>query len=1058
MLEFGAGDTNFEALVDSGAMVNTIPSKIWEIMKHSANVSKINEYPREKLTAYASKSTLELECAFEADLYVSGSTQTAKGTKFYVVKGTEVALIGYPTAKALNLLQLGIAQQDAVCTIFKTLEEINAQNQGKFPKIPNVSVKIQTDDSVAQKQIIRYRIPKAMEKEATKRLDAMEKAGIIEKADAEDLEITWVSPMMLVAKGPNDFRLVIDYRHVNKCIVRHPYPMPTMEQIWAQIPQGKDLFFTKLDLSDAFHHIELSEEARRLTTFMTAKGMMRFTRLPFGLSCSPEIFQREMEKIFAGTLGVVIYMDDILVFAESQEELHSRVEHVKEKLRASNMTINEKKSEYDQKSIEFLGMTIDSKGVRPTKSRIADIKNFKRPQNVTELRSFLGLVTFVSPFLTNFSDRTETLRKLITARAPKARINVLNLKLGKYKRKFMMREEIVNNKGQKLAWNDEHQKAFEDLKKAVCDDIIYRGFYSERDETFLYTDASPWGLGATLVQRDAAGSYRIISCASKSLTETERRYPQIQREALAIVWGMEHFIYYLLGKKFTLRADNKPLQHIIEHKKLRDDGKRILSRAEGWFMRLEYFDFKFEHISGESNIADVPSRLVQTGDDNIKTDPKAEAGICSLTTHITPIVEQQLALTNDEVRKEVLSDKSIQLIIEHLVDEGKWPEEIRMFQKFRSELHLRSGVLMKSHKVILPRLLKERALRIAHVGHPGISTMKNVLRQGLWWHRMDADIEEFVKSCPACQLIKESNTPAPIVKTALPRKPFENVDMDLVTTSQEKGWKALVLIDRYSRFLVTAAMTKTDVVAVKNVLTRIFQIYQVPKILKADNGPPFNSLELKAWLKTRWGTDLENTTPLNPTENGLVERAMQGINRIAKAAKLEKRSWQEMLAEYTAAYNSWPHHSTRLPPNTLMFGRRTRGTLPDWINDESQIDDERLRERDARTKERRNLREDKKRGARENPFVKGDKVLVAQKPTDKLDTVYKNARYVVEAVEGVGRLQLREEGTGKSLTRNVKHVKRLRERNVSDEPTDMTEKRQKIADDTESWCQKSYFP
>lgn len=222
---------------------------------------------------------------------------------------------------------------------------------------------------------------------------------------------------------------------------------------------------------------------------------------------------------------------------------------VKTALDVNNLEVNESKSQYDKSSIEFLGFILDGSGILPTQKRISDIKLFKKPNDVAELRSFLGMLTFISPFIKNFSHKTKVLRDLIAAKS-------------------------------KFNWTKEHQNAFENLKTAAEQDLIKRGYFNENDDTILYTDASPWGLGAVLVQKSNSGEHRVIACASKSLTETEGRYPQLHREALGIVWGMERFVYYLLGKKFTLRSDSKALKFMIENKNHKDIGKRIMSRAE----------------------------------------------------------------------------------------------------------------------------------------------------------------------------------------------------------------------------------------------------------------------------------------------------------------------------------------------------------------------------------------------------------------------------------------------------------------------------------------------
>ncbi|XP_055604152.1 uncharacterized protein K02A2.6-like [Uranotaenia lowii] len=312
-----------------------------------------------------------------------------------------------------------------------------------------------------------------------------------------------------------------------------------------------------------------------------------------------------------------------------------------------------------------------------------------------------------------------------------------------------------------------------------------------------------------------------------------------------------------------------------------------------------------------------------------------------------------------------------------------------------------------------------------------MSTMKNLLRQGLWWLGIDRDVEKFVRSCPHCQLVTANSKPLPITAIELPNNPWDYVSMDFWSTSEIHHLKALILIDNYSRFLVAMPMEKSDTETVKKSLKRVFETYYLPKTLKADNGPPFNSVELKNWLQQHWGIKLIHSTPLNPTENGLVERSMQGITKISSIAKLEKRNWKEVLAEYVAAYNSWPHHVTKVPPAELMFGRVVRGVLPNTKTDFKQGNDDELRERDQLAKFQRNSREDRRRRAQELHIAPGDTVLVAQQKRDKTDTVYKNAFHEVKEITGAGRVTVTDMVSNKTFDRNVKALKKFVER----EPT-----------------------
>lgn len=666
------GEEQFTFMVDSGATVNTITSSGWRSIKRNCRsvVQDVVLYPEEMLNSYASRQPLEVECSFRAHIGVARQPRIL--AKFFVVKGTSLSLLSYETAHSLKLITIRqpSPEDSAVATVFSVStsnhkREIESEdNKGKeeFPKVRIGPVKFRIDESVVPKQIIRYNIPKAFEPATNDRLRSMEERGIIERADKEGDRITFVSPLVLVPKGLNDFRIVVDYREVNKAIIREPYPMPSLDKIWTDIPNGT-MFFTKLDLKDAYFHVELDQSVRTYTTFMTTNGLMRFTRLAFGLSCAPEQFQRVMEKLLMPCRNIIIYLDDILIYGSTLDELRQHVAAVERVLRENNLTINEAKSMYDQTTVDFLGFTLSGSGILPAKKKISDILMFKRPTDSSEVRSFLGMLTFISPFIVNFSHKTKRLRDLLAGST-------------------------------KFNWTDQHQHAFDALKEEAENDLIQRGYFNERDHTILYTDASPWGLGAVLVQEDEnSGDRRIIACASKSLTPAECRYPQLHREALGIVWGMEKFVYYLLGRRFTLRSDNEALMFMKMGKNRKDVGKRILSRADGWLLRIDHFYYDFEHVAGKDNIADAASRMGAKRDDPQFGLRKEPHELCAVTASPDVINEQLLALTNEDVKKELLEDEELQAVIEWLEKKEKWPAHIARFQPFQNEMYMQGEML-----------------------------------------------------------------------------------------------------------------------------------------------------------------------------------------------------------------------------------------------------------------------------------------------------------------------------------------------------------------------------
>lgn len=596
-------------MIDSGADVNIIGGDDWKRLRQDFRTGHAKLEPIElsnsnDLRSYASTKPISVKCGFRAQLEVIGCTKPSVVAEFLVVTEGRRSLLSRSTASDMKLLKMGAS-----------VNSCEASEQARvFPKVPGVLVKFSVDKSIPPVRNAYYNVPAAFRENARKRLEDMEKQGIIERVTTAP---NWISGMSAVAKGKDDFRLVVNMRAPNRAIKREYFRLPLLEEMRIKLFGAK--FFSKLDLTNAFYHLELHEESRDLTTFLSENGMFRFTRLMFGVNCAPEIFQREMSRILRGVENIIVYIDDVLIFADSLENLRKSVAKVIEILEANNLTINPKKCEFDQSRIKFIGHELDENGFNIEETKIKDIRKFRHPSSVSELRSFLGLASFVSPYIKGFADIASPLWAVTSA-------NEWN-------------------------WGPEQEKAFELMKEQIVNCTTSLGYFAADQKTILYTDASPNALGAVLVQQVHDRHPRIISFASKSLTPTEKRYPQNQREALAAVWAVEHFAYFLLGRSFTLRTDAQGFAFILNRS--REDSKRALNRADGWALRLSPYDFNVEYVRGRDNIADPSSRLYE-GDDG-----PFEENVSPW--EIAPLEANQLRfLTEDEIKKATVDDQQLQ--------------------------------------------------------------------------------------------------------------------------------------------------------------------------------------------------------------------------------------------------------------------------------------------------------------------------------------------------------------------------------------------------------------
>ena len=980
------GNQPAEFLIDSGAKVNTVTTTIYKKLlednrRHLFDIQMDNGT---ELKAYATSNVLKIVCTFKAWIEVRDAMKPTKFTTFYVVEGANVSLLSFETSAAMDLLKIGLE--------INLLEMGPMQaNMESFPKMPMPPIKIKVDRELTPVQSCRYNIPLALEAGVRQKISEMLQKGIIEPAN----QPTWISAMHVVPKGTSDFRIVVDLRDVNKAIAREPYPMPQLEKVFNNIRGAR--YFTKLDLKSAYHHIELHPESRKLTAFMTDIGVLQFTRLPFGINCAPELFQRIMESLFRNRQGLVVFLDDILIYAQTLEELRERTNIVMDILSKNCLSLNTEKCVFEKTKMDFIGFTIDENGLMPAAERVEAVVNFEVPKNKTDLRSFLGMAQFLSPFIKGLSTLTAPLRQLLA-------------------------------KNKKCEWEKEQQIAFGEIKNAVANHIVKRGIFDPDLETELVADASPVGLGAMLVQVTASEDKRLIACASKSLTETEQKYPQTQREALAIVWSVEKFYYYLLGKPFTLVTDHEALKFIFGEEARIKPG-RIMSRAEGWALRLAPYMFTVKTIEGKMNIADPASRMLLRSEEPAFDQNPGPHELFSVTADINEIQNNWPSLTWNKICKANEDDDEIRLVKQWMKKTDKrWPEEIIRWQAFKDQLFERvDGIVMKLDKMVLPKALRNEALKIVHKGHAGMSKMKNLLRRYVWWLGMDRDVESFVKKCFPCQAVSRLPPPEPIELTNLPDKPWNYVAIDF--HSPDMARHILVITDCYSRYLITIPMKKTNTEALKGVLERIFGIYGHPKTIKSDNGPPFNSAELREWLKNQ-NVKLIHTTPWMPTENGMVERQNQGIKKALECAEIEKVAWEDALRCYTSAYNSWAHDATLSPPAELFFGRPLQGWLPDPLaTKRTEKEDGEIRDNDRIKKYMRNIYQDKRRCAKASDVGVGDTVLIWNTRLKNGKGGFETTKYVITQREG-SRLTVRDQKTGSEWIRSTKHAIKV----AGDEP------------------------
>lgn len=977
--------------VDSGAQVNTITKSTFEKILQKQSSSKklidISYTPKKSLRAYAANANIEVIATFSAELFIS-KDRPVHIEKFYVVNEKR-ALLGFNTATRYSVLIVGLK---IPVSIFYTdnnwpceIASVNnvCSTPKIFPKFNVPPVVLYYDKLMPPSRNVFTHIPAAYKELTKSKLEELLTSGIIEVV-TEKMDRSFCSSLLVVPKGQDDIRLVVDLRGPNKCIHRTPFRMPTFEEILMNLHGAN--YFSTIDLKSAFFHVVLDESCRHLTNFFSGEVMYRCCRLPFGLCNAPDIFQEIMQSIIlTGCKGVVNYLDDILVIGKTKEEHDENLKKVMAQLQDHNVEINMDKCSLNRQEVIFLGFRLSKEGWSIEENKIQAIKNFRKPQTQNEVKSFLGLINFIEKFIPQRADKTRHLRQLARA--------------------------------DHFYWTPEHDEEYEFLTTTAWKTIQTLGYYNRDDVTELFVDASPHGLGAVLVQFDLNSKPRVIACASKALTPTEMRYPHTQKEALAIVWGVEKFSAYLISIPFTIRSDAESNEFIFSG--MHRIGKRAISRAEAWSLRLQPYNFTVKRIPGNDNLADALSRLVK------QPQPATESFDDTAVRHLLYLLDAgNIDISWHEIETHAENDEE-QIEVRESLQTGIWIKQLRCYECQAKYFHTLGALIFKGDRVVLPQSLRAKAMQTAHEGHMGAASMKRILRNHFWWPGLSKDVENCIKRCKTCLSLSRKNAPLPLTSRELPDGPWEILQIDFFADQDFGYGKFLVVVDTYSRYLHVIEMKSMDAEATNKALMQIFSIWGYPQAIQSDNGPPFQSDNfVKSWEDR--GVKIYKSIPLSAQSNGAVERQNKGIKDALAAAKLDKRNWKTALERYIHMHNKVrPLSRLGVTPFELLVGWKYRGTFPClWgSNAPEQLDRTEIREKDAFSKLESKLYADSRRGAKNSDIVVGDKVLVAQQIKDKSDPTFSADRFTVIARDGAKVVI--QSNCGVQYSRNVQDVKRV---------------------------------
>lgn len=796
----------------------------------------------------------------------------------YVVQGNYPSLLGRSWMNkvridwaAVRMLSQG---ESALEAVLKKNSELFSEELGQMK---DITAKLILKPGSNPRFLKARPVPYALRQKVEKELHKLVTSGVLEPVSVSD----WATPIVPVLKKSGSLRICGDFKvTVNPVLQNEHYPMPLIDDLYAGLANGKQ--FSKLDLNQAYLQMPVDPESKELLTVNTHKGLFRYRRLAFGIKTAPALFQKAMDQILAGLPGVQCYLDDILVTGKDDADHLHNLDMTLQRLREYGLKVRKEKCAFFQASLEYLGHVIDEAGLHKNPSKTKAIVEAPAPQNVNQLRSYLGLLNYYGRFIPNLSTLLKPLHGLLV-------------------------------QGRKWEWSEACQRAFASSKKALLNSEVLTHF-DPALPLQLACDASPYGVGAVVSHIMPDGTDKPIAFASKTLNKAECNYAQIEREALSIVFGIRKFHQYLFGRKFTLLTDHKPLTALLgPHTGI---PPLAASRMQRWALLLSGhdYDIKYRRSALHGN-ADGLSRL-----------PLPAARPVTQQTDIFYFQQvDDTPVTAKQVRQATRNNPVLSAVMEAVIKGRRISDapDSRPYLARQQELSVQSGCLLWGRRVIIPPSLRCPMLKQLHVGHSGTVRMKELARSYFWWPGLDKHIEENAAQCTTCQTVRNTPPPAAVHPWEWPAEPWQRVHIDFAGPFE--GRMLLVVVDAHSKWPDVAIMKSTTTGKTIERLEEMFSRYGLPEQLVSDNGPQFVAEEMEAFLKKN-GIQHIKSAPYHPSTNGLAERFVQTLKHSLKAST-SQGSLHHRLHSFLLTYRNTPHSTTKAAPAELLLKRGLRTKL-----------------------------------------------------------------------------------------------------------------------------------
>jgi hypothetical protein len=590
------------------------------------------------------------------------------------------------------------------------------------------------------------------------------------------------------------------------------------------------------------------------------------------------MFQKRTEQIFGDIPNVQVVFDDIIVGGKDDEEHDTALRAVFERARKNCVRFNLSKLQYRKSHVKYMGVKISACGIQPDENKVKAILEMPTPQCKKDLQRFLGMVTYLSRFVPNFSNHTENLRQLL-------------------------RKDAV------WQWSFEHDAALEKLKRAISSSPVLR-VYDAAKPSIIQTDASSYGLGACLLQDNFP-----VAFMSRTLSEAERNYAQIEKELLAVVFACDKFHQFVYGQSFIVHSDHKPLQAIVK--------KSISStspRLQRMLLKLLKYDFSIQYIPGKNLlIADTLSRACQAGEVDKELHDDMEVMVHSLVENFPATTTKKQELREATQQDTILAALKRIIVTGWPNSKDQLPDCLKVYWSIRDDIVELEGLLFYGHKLIVPVSSRPLMLSTVHESHLGIERCKAIARQHIFWPGMSRDVETWVSRCSICSSLQREKIKQPLLQHDVPHRPWEKLALDIF---ELHGKDYLLVVDYFSKYPEIAQLASKSAESVVLQLKSLYARHGIPDCVVCDN-VPFSSKYFMEFAR-EWNFNVITSSPHYPQSNGMAERTIQTVKTLLKKAHMENRDPYVALLYYR---NS-PVSGMTLSPAQMLMSRALKTKLP----------------------------------------------------------------------------------------------------------------------------------